>query len=192
MSNKVETPDEPRIEGHNYDGIEELDNALPNWWLNGFYLTILFALVYFAYSISGQSPSLVKEYQHAKNDYEYNQYLNKSPAQLLKEEDLRGFLKEPARIQAGHEIFKTKCVSCHGAQGQGGIGPNLTDGYWIHGGKMTDILNTVTQGVLDKGMPPWGAVLKQDEIYSVVTFVKSLTGTHPPNPKAPQGVLVTE
>jgi cytochrome c oxidase cbb3-type subunit 3 len=184
--------DDQKMEGHSYDGIDELDNSLPRWWLNSFYLTIVFAIIYSLYYLTGEGPTLVKEYERAKSDYEYAQYSHKTTVKTATEEELRAFLKEPARIKAGREIFQSKCVACHGPQGQGGIGPNLTDDYWIHGGKMTEILSVVTQGVLDKGMPPWGSMLKQDELHSVVTFVKSLRGSNPPGAKAPQGVLVKE
>ena len=83
-------------------------------------------------------------------------------------------------------------MACHGAHAQGGIGPNLTDNYSIHGGKMVDIVNTVTNGIQDKGMPAWGPFLKQDEIHSVVSFIKSLHGSHPADAKAPQGDLEKE
>lgn len=181
-----------KIEGHSYDGIDELDNALPTWWLNSFYITIVFALGYFVYYALGDGPSLQKEYEKEKNQYEYAQLSQKAAVKLASEPELRAYLKDGTRVQAGKEIFLSKCVSCHGERGQGGIGPNLTDDYWIHGGKMTEILNVVTNGVLDKGMPPWGPILKQDELYSVVTFVKSLRGTNPPNAKAPQGALFKE
>ncbi len=200
MSNKpndsekssAQSSENQKLEGHTYDGIEELDNSLPVWWLNLFYITIVFAAGYLFYYTIFEGPTLVKEYHHAKNDYEYAQYMNKGAVKLADENELRVFLKDTGRIKAGREIYQAKCSACHGAQGQGGIGPNLTDDYWIHGGKMTDILNVVTNGVLDKGMPPWGPVLKQDEIYSVVTFVKSIRGSNPPNAKAPQGELVKE
>jgi cytochrome c oxidase cbb3-type subunit 3 len=180
------------IEGHDYDGIVELDNSLPRWWLNSFYLTIVFAAGYFTYYTTGDGPTLVTEYEHVKNDYEIVQISKKKNRVLASEEELRAFLKEPLRVKAGQTIFQDKCMTCHGAQGQGGIGPNLTDDYWIHGGKMTDILNTVLNGVLDKGMPPWEPILKQDEIYSVVAYVKSMRGSKPAGAKAPQGELTNQ
>ncbi len=189
---ETKEPEGPKLEGHSYDGIEELDNSLPEWWLNGFYLTILFSIGYVMYYTVGEGPSLRKEYERQQQNYEYAQYQNQASVKLASEEELKGFLKDPARIKVGSQIFQTKCVSCHGPQGQGGIGPNLTDDYWIHGGKMTEILQVVTNGVLDKGMPPWGPLLKQDELYAVVAFVNSLRGSKPPNPKAPQGDLVKE
>lgn len=191
-TDKATEKDDQKLEGHSYDGIEELDNSLPVWWLNGFYLTILFALGYVFYYAVWDGSTLLTEYEHAKTDFEYAQYLKSQKSKLVSEEELRSFLKDSNRIQAGSAVFQAKCITCHGPQGQGGIGPNLTDDYWIHGGKMTQILTVVTNGVSDKGMPPWGSLLKQDEIYSVVAFVKSLRGTNPPNPKAPQGELIQE
>jgi cytochrome c oxidase cbb3-type subunit 3 len=188
-----DSPEEAQIlEGHSYDGIDELDNALPRWWINSFYLTILFAAAYFSYYTLGDGPTLLREHDHTMKAYEISQLIQKGSVSIASEDELKAFLKEAPRIDAGREIFKNRCLACHGAQGQGGIGPNLTDDYWIHGGKMTDILTVVTNGVLDKGMPPWGAILKQDELYSVVTFVKSLRGSNPAGAKAPQGTLVNE
>jgi cytochrome c oxidase cbb3-type subunit 3 len=184
--------EEHRLEGHTYDGIEELDHPLPKWWTNLFYLTIFFSLGYFAYYGTGEGPSLLEEYQQHQHQLELTELAQLAKMKVLTEPELRAFLKEPTRLKNGQGIFQTRCASCHGAEGQGGIGPNLTDEYWIHGGKMTDILQVVTKGVLDKGMPPWGGVLSQDELHSVVAFVKSLKGTHPPNPKAPQGEIFKE
>lgn len=191
-SESSEPKTDQKLEGHSYDGIEELDNSLPAWWLNGFYLTIIFSVGYVFYYAILEGPSLVREYENSRNKYEIAQLSSKAKTSVADESELRSFLKDPNRIQAGQAVFQSKCVSCHGPQGQGGIGPNLTDEYWIHGGKMTEILNVVMNGVLDKGMPPWGPVLKQDEIYSVVTYIKSIRGSNPPNPKPPQGELIKE
>ena len=186
-------PEEGRkISGHNYDGIEELDHSLPRWWINLFYLTIIFAVGYYFYYELGGGPSLNQEYLAAKSEYSYSQLSQKTAVKTATEDELRSFLKAPERIASGRAIFQARCLACHGAAGQGGIGPNLTDDYWVHGGKMTAILNTITNGVLDKGMPPWGPILKQDELYSVATFVKSLRGSNPPGAKAPQGELEKE
>jgi cytochrome c oxidase cbb3-type subunit 3 len=96
-------------------------------------------------------------------------------------------LSDQVQLKAGGEVFAKNCGSCHGSKGEGSIGPNLTDKFWIHGAKLSEIYTTVEKGVLDKGMPPWGPVLKPEELKQVVAFVKSLKGSNPPNPKAPQG-----
>jgi cytochrome c oxidase cbb3-type subunit 3 len=93
-----------------------------------------------------------------------------------------------AAIAAGKETFATNCVPCHGQQGQGIIGPNLTDNYWLHGNTYADIVNTITNGVPDKGMIAWKATLNPEKIRQVAAYVLSLKGTNPPNPKPPQGV----
>jgi cytochrome c oxidase cbb3-type subunit III len=180
------------IEGHEYDGIQELDNPLPMWWLITFLGAIIFA---FIYSI----------HVHTDNHYtihdEYTDNLNKLEAQKQKEPgpeaiDANALLavsKNPSEIEKGKAHFKTLCVSCHGAEGQGGIGPNLTDEYWIHGrGELTDLATVVQGGVLDKGMPAWGPVLKTEGVFQVVSYVHTLKDTHPAGAKAPQGNKVEE
>ena len=181
-----------KVEGHAYDGIEELDNGLPTWWLNGFYLTILFAGLYFGYYTLGSGPGLVDEYNSSREVHEQAIAAKKAASPSLSDEQLIGFSKDPGKMKLGAAVYASKCVSCHGAQGQGGIGPNLTDDYWIHGAKPTQILKTVTEGVLDKGMPPWGAILTSEELPTVVAYVKSLKGTQPAGAKAPQGSLEKE
>ena len=96
--------------------------------------------------------------------------------------------KEPKTLALGRTTFTTNCVACHGPEGGGVIGPNLTDDSWLHGGEPKEILHTVTEGVLPKGMPSWGPVLKPEQMRAVVAYVISVHGSHPANPKAPEGV----
>ena len=193
MANQTEDQDSgKKLTGHVYDGIEELDHSLPRWWVNLFYITIVFSVGYFAYYELGQGPSLLTEYERDKNEVELIAFAKNQSTPQASEGDLRALLKKPETIKSGKEIFLAKCASCHGALGEGGIGPNLTDDYWIHGSKMTEIAKTISEGVLDKGMPPWKAVLKTEELHAVTAFVKSIRGTHPPNSKGPQGELVQE
>ena len=184
MSNDAKKTD------HNYDGIEELDNSLPNWWLGILYGTIVFAAVYLVYYEIGDGPSLKKEYDQEHARLEYQAFESGQGKKEISEADLKAILKNPERIKQGEAVFTSKCFSCHGAHGQGGIGPNLTDDYWIHGGKLTEIARTISNGVADKGMPPWGPLLKEDEIQSLVAFIRSIRGSHPAQAKAPQGDLV--
>jgi cytochrome c oxidase cbb3-type subunit III len=101
-------------------------------------------------------------------------------------------LVSDAKVLAeGKEIFTGKCVACHGALGEGGVGPNLTDEYWLHGGTINDIFKTIKNGVPEKGMISWKATLKPNEIQSVSNYIASLAGTTPPNGKAPQGDKVS-
>jgi len=100
--------------------------------------------------------------------------------------------KDPAKVKAGRELFQVRCIACHGAAGQGIIGPNLTDEYWLHGGKLAEITHTITNGVPDKGMPPWGPVMSSEQIHFVVAYIRSIRGTNPAGAKAPQGELYKE
>lgn len=177
------------IEGHEYDGIKELDNALPGWWINGFYLCILFAGLYWAYYEMGPGPSIKDTLKQETQEMQLAQLAQNGQKKLPSQEELLALFVKPERRKEGHDIFVTKCVACHGDKGQGGIGPNLTDDYWLHGGKLAQIAATITNGVSDKGMPPWGPMLSGEQIKSLAVFVKSLHGTNPPGAKAPQGEL---
>ncbi len=182
-------PDEkrdPLLLDHNYDGIQELDNPLPRWWVYLFVLCCIFAGIYFSYYTFFGGPTLTEELEQ--------KMIALSPKKSdLKIEDFSGILHDPKTIADGKAIFESKCVSCHSPQGQGLIGPNLTDNYWIHGkGKVEDIFVVVRDGVPDKGMMTWGPLLKPEELRAVAVFVHSLKGTNPPNPKEHQGEEVED
>lgn len=185
-----ENPENKKIEGHSYDGIEELDNSLPRWWLLLFFITIFFGVWYFFNYSAGSGRSIQSEYNKDKDQHELAELVRVNSQKPLSDAELKVVCKKPENIKKGQEIFKAKCISCHGALGEGGIGPNLTDDYWIHGAKLSEILKTIREGISDKGMPPWGGMLSQDELHSVLAYVRSLVGTHPPNAKAPQGDLL--
>lgn len=184
MSNK----NEPLLE-HDYDGIQEYDNPLPGWWLATFYGAIIFSVFYVGYYHFG--PGLhpmeelaqnLKEMQAAKNAQ-----IKAEPE--LTEAELLAIFGDSNKQAAGKIIFAEKCASCHMADGGGSIGPNLTDNFWIHGkGTLSDILKVVGDGVAEKGMPPWKAMLKKEELLSAVVYAKSLHGKKPANPKEPQGI----
>lgn len=182
----------PGIEGHVYDEIEELDNSLPKWWLSMFYATIAFSLGYYAYYELGPGPGLVQEYEQERAAMEIAALSKPAAAKVESETELRAMVRDAAVTAAGHAVFVGKCASCHGEKGQGIIGPNLTDDYWIHGGKMTEILTVISAGVAEKGMPPWKPLLTPKELTSVAAYVKSLRGSNPPGAKAPQGQQVAE
>jgi cytochrome c oxidase cbb3-type subunit 3 len=177
------------IAGHDYDGIKELDNRLPRWWLGLFYLTIIFAAVYVVrYHIIDTAPLQEQEYQNemlaAKIKYQNTETAGSSvnASNVTRLTDI-------ASLDAGKQIFEKSCAVCHLPQGQGLVGPNLTDDYWIHGCKIGDLFNTITVGVPDKGMISWKDQLTPLQIQQVASFILSLHGTNPPNPKAPQGDL---
>jgi cytochrome c oxidase cbb3-type subunit 3 len=174
---------------HDYDGIKELNNALPPWWLYGFYFTILFAGVYlYRYHISGSAPLQVEELKIATVQAEKDMALVMASMSNKVDENSIEYKPDVALIDEGKILFAQNCKSCHGDLAQGAsIGPNLTDVYWIHGGGIKDIFKTIKHGVQEKGMIPWGQTLSNKQIAAVATFVKSLQGSNPANAKAPQG-----
>lgn len=178
-----------RLLEHEYDGIKEYDNPLPSWWSWIFVATIVFSLGYWGYYQIGPGPSLIAEYE---------QEMAEQAARLAKlapaagagagEESLRAMTRDAKMMASAKEIFTTRCVPCHGPEGQGIIGPNLTDDYWLHGRTLVDIRKTISDGVIEKGMIPWKDQLKPAEIDAMAAYVATLSGTKPANPKPPQGV----
>ncbi|MFS4456014.1 cbb3-type cytochrome c oxidase N-terminal domain-containing protein [Maribacter sp. 2304DJ31-5] len=179
---------------HNYDGIKELDNKLPPWWVYMFYATIIFGVIY-----------LVRF--HVFNDYDQDQEFEQKMAEAklaveaykLTAKDLVDantvtLLEEPSDISAGRTIFETNCVACHMADGGGGIGPNLTDEYWILGGGIKNVFNTVSEGGRDgKGMVAWKQILKPVEMAQVSSYILTeINGKTPANPKPPEGDIWVE
>ena len=182
-------PKQDQLKDSQYDGIQEYDNDLPKWWLGTFFITIIFAFIYWShYFILGSGPTQEQEYKDlmAEHDKAY-QKAAPAPGSELTDDALLAMLKKSDVVSAGKGVFQQNCIPCHGQAGEGTIGPNLTDDYWIHGGKPINLYNTVTTGVPEKGMISWKTVLKEDQIKSVVAYVMTLKGTNPPNGKAPQG-----
>jgi len=173
---------------HNYDGIKELDNNLPPWWIWGFYASIVFAVIYlFRFEVfngDNQFTELETEYAQAKIDIENY----KKTAKGLVDFNTVELLTEASDIQNGQKIFETNCVACHKADGGGGIGPNLTDEYWILGGGIKNVFKTVSEGGRDgKGMIAWKQSLKPAEIAQVSSYLLQFKGTTPAEPKAAEG-----
>lgn len=181
--------------GHDYDGIRELNNRLPPWWLYGFYLCIIFAVVYlWRFHVSHTGPSSKEEFETsiAKADLRVKEYLKKKGDAV--DENTVTLLTAAEDISAGKAIFTdpSKCPACHGADGGGNaVGPNLTDDYWIYGGNIKDIFKTIKYGT-NKGMRSWKDDLSARQMAQVASYVKSLKGTKPANPKDPQGELYKE
>jgi len=175
---------------HDYDGIKELDNNLPPWWIYLFYATIIFAGVYLVrFEILGadnQEMELKKEMAQAKIDVA--EYMKTAPD--LMDEKTVTLLTEPADLAAGKAIFVANCVVCHRADAGGQIGPNLTDNHWILGGGIKNIFHTLVNGGRDgKGMISWKGTLKPKEMQKVASYVVSLQGSNPKDPKAPDGEI---
>ncbi|SMF05837.1 cbb3-type cytochrome c oxidase N-terminal domain-containing protein [Pseudobacteriovorax antillogorgiicola] len=168
------------------DGIKEYDNPLPSWWVALFWGTIAFAVVYLAYIHGMGGPTLEDELYADRDAYEATmekQASAKSPAG----EDLIAQLKSDAMIAEGKTHYVTNCAPCHGQNGEGLVGPNLTDVFWLHGGSPEDIIKVITDGVPAKGMIAWKTILGPKKIKETTAFILSLQGTNPANPKAPQG-----
>ncbi|WP_111306884.1 cbb3-type cytochrome c oxidase N-terminal domain-containing protein [Confluentibacter sediminis] len=175
---------------HNYDGIKELDNALPPWWLYGFYISIIFAAVYLLrfHVFNGDNQYEELKSDIAKAEKEHEEYLK--TAKDLVDANTVTLLTDAADLNAGKAIFETTCVACHMIDGGGGIGPNLTDKYWIIGGDIKNVFHTISEGGRSgKGMIAWKTQLKPAQIAQVASYVLSLQGTTPANPKEPQGDL---
>lgn len=181
--------DTDKLLASNYDGIQEYDNDLPRWWLALFYATIIFAGAYTAYYELGPglTPVAILEGELKVAAAAKEQQLARNLPEAPSEEKLLQLTKDAAAVAKGQAVYAGKCLACHGPQGQGLVGPNLTDNFWLHGGKLTDNLKTVEDGVLDKGMLAWKSVLPPDELQAVVAYIYTLRGTNPPNPKPPQG-----
>jgi cytochrome c oxidase cbb3-type subunit 3 len=179
--------------GHDYDGIRELDNRLPPWWLYGFYITIIFAGLYlYRYHVAKSAPLSKEELsialEQAAADKE--EYLKKSASNV--DENTVTYLTSPADHEAGQKIFTTICAACHLADGGGSVGPNMTDNYFIHGGGIKDLFKTIKYGYPEKGMKSWKDDYSPTQIAQLASYVKSLVGTKPAKGKEPQGVLYDE
>lgn len=175
---------------HNYDGIKELDNHLPPWWLGMFYGGIAFGIVYLlAYHVWDWAPLQSEEYMAEMVQAEEEVQAYKATLAMSIDENNVELIKDEAELAAAKEIYTAKCVACHGAMGEGGVGPNLTDAYWLHGGDISSIFSTIKYGVPQKGMIAWESQLKPDEMQSLTSYILTFQGTNPPNAKEPQGDL---
>ena len=186
-----QTPIEDEAEiilDHNYDGIKELDNNLPPWWIYGFYASIVFAAVYLLRYHVFSGPSQIDELETELADARIAIETYKKTTKNLVDINTVTQLTEAADLSAGKTIFESNCVACHMADGGGGIGPNLTDPNWILGGDIKSIFKTVSEGGRSgKGMIAWKQQLKPLEIAQVSSYVLTFEGTTPANPKAPEG-----
>jgi cytochrome c oxidase cbb3-type subunit 3 len=178
---KLEPQERDRIRPHVADGISEYDNPLPTWWTGFLYCSVVFSVVYLVvFHMIG--------WQSLEGDYAAARRQEKQPVAAVATPGV----KDPAAIAAGKETFATYCAPCHGAAGEGNIGPNLTDDFWLHGHAPEAVVKTITDGVAEKGMPAWGPVLGPKKVAEAAAFVLTLHGSNPPNPKSPQGEKVSE
>jgi cytochrome c oxidase cbb3-type subunit 3 len=178
---------------HELDGIKEYDNPMPGWLMAIWWGSLIFSAAYLIfYALSFGEGTMEAEYRGATQEavsavdayFEANPLVPPSPAELL------AGAANPAVLEAGRSRFTRTCASCHGEQAQGLIGPNLTDDRWIHGGTVEQIFQSVAKGWPAKGMPPWGRAVKPEELSALVSYVRSIQGSNPPNARAPEGERV--
>jgi cytochrome c oxidase cbb3-type subunit 3 len=174
---------------HVYDGIVEHNNKLPLWWQLTLYGAVVFALVYWYGRRLGAIPSQEQAYKWDVAALRASESEAARKRGAIDDAMLSTLAQDPAIVARGKELFGSMCSPCHRADGGGGIGPNLTDDYWLHGSKPSEIYKTVYEGVAAKGMPTWGPQLGEDRVESAVAFVLSIRGTRVAGGKAPQGSL---
>ena len=178
-----------RIRPYGVDGIHEYDNPMPKWWLWLFYFCIAFAFVYMIQLHILDGESINEEYlRHVAENKAQQEAFEKEQLALEKKSGGVNF-QDANLIASGSEVYSANCAPCHGANGEGVVGPNLTDKYWKNGGHIDDIVKVITVGVPEKGMVPWKDVLGKAKINAVSAYVASLQGKTPDNPKAPEGEL---
>lgn len=173
---------------HDYDEIQELDNPIPAWFNWLFYGSVVFAVVYMLnYHVFKLGKLQDEEYviEMKQADVAKEAYLAKS-GNAIDENNVK-IDKSAAVLDAGKAVYTQNCVACHGQNGEGIVGPNLTDDYWLHGGKIANVFKTIKYGVPEKGMISWEKQLSPKQISDVSNYIESLKGTNPANPKAPQG-----
>jgi cytochrome c oxidase cbb3-type subunit III len=188
---KTRLNDDNMIEGYEYDGITELDNPCPDWLMYIFYFTVFLAVFFLGYHFGSNSKKEILESYMKKLQNAQTQAVEQVPE--VSESELVALLQKPAELTSGEEIFKDKCALCHGEFGEGLIGPNLIDNYWMHGkGKISDIATTIRSGVPDKGMAAWKDRIPEENILQIAAYIKSLKGTQTENAKEPEGELIED
>ncbi|MBY0425585.1 MAG: c-type cytochrome [Cytophagales bacterium] len=175
---------------HDFDGIYELNNPTPPWFMGLFYITIVFGFIYIGvYHVMGDGNIMETEYKEEVLAAEktHEEYMKKF-ANSINEDNVKA-LADAKGLEAGALIYKQNCVACHGEKGEGKVGPNLTDEYWLHGGSIKNIFHTVTEGVPSKGMISWKKQLNPLQVQQVSSYIMTLIGTKPANAKEPQGEI---
>ncbi|KQS27939.1 c-type cytochrome [Dyadobacter sp. Leaf189] len=180
------------IDGHDYDGIQELDNRMPPWLQSLFLGTIVVGVAYAAFYFGGLGDKQLTELDKeiAQAEVEKKAYMEKVGASL--DENTVTQLTEAPVVEQGKAIFQEKCTACHGVDGGGSVGPNLTDAYWLHGSGIKNLFKVIKYGVPEKGMISWEKQLSPTDIQKVASYVLTLKGTKPANPKEPQGEMISD
>lgn len=184
--------EEDILTDHNYDGIQELDNRLPPWWLWGFYISIVFAVVYMIrFHVTGDGMSSHEELQAEYAEWEAEQEAKLQSGAIVKLDPATlEPLTDEASLAYGEQVLNGVCSSCHNPGGAGSSSaPNLTDEYWLHGGSLENVFTTIKEGVPGTAMAPWGKSFTDEKIHKIASYVLSLQGSNPPNAKEPEGEL---
>lgn len=179
---------------HDIDGIREYDNPMPGWLMAIWWGSLIFAAGYLMfYALSFGEGTMDAEYKAQTTEAvgEIQTYFDAHPLVPPSPAELLSNVNNAAIVGAGESRFARSCAPCHGAQAQGLIGPNLTDDHWLLGGSVEQIFQTVAKGSPAKGMPPWGRALSPEELSALVSYIRSLQGSHPPNGRAPEGTVFT-
>lgn len=175
---------------HEYDGIQEYDNPLPKWWTWSFALSAVFAAGYFFHYHLGIGDSVHDDYRAEVRAFEEEEEKRLMAMGEVTEDSLAQLAQNTATLEKGQAAYTTHCKQCHADQGEGSIGPNLTDDHWIHGdGSLMSIYGTVEGGVVAKGMPAWGSTLSPGDLRAVVAYLGSIRNTNVPG-KKPEGTPV--
>ncbi len=180
-----------RFTGHEYDGIREYDNPMPRWWTAMFWASFFFCLGYaFWYSLTGNGLGMLEEYE-ADVQEARAKAAGLALAEPVTEDSLAKLALDASMMAGAAQVYAQRCAACHADQGQGLIGPNLTDAHWLHGdGSFAAIYGVVSEGVPAKGMPAWNKQLTPDELRQVSAFIGSLRGKNLPG-KAAEGALIS-
>ncbi len=186
---KILDDEKDKLMDHEYDGIRELDNHMPVWWVWLFYFTIGWGFLYLLYyQFTDVAPD-----QHEQYELEMAAAAEKYGLENSGQEGITTisweFEMDVASIENGKSVFMSTnnlCFTCHGNAGEGIVGPNLTDEFWIHGCSAEELATSITSGFMDKGMMPYGsnAPISNENMTDLISYIASIQGTNPPNPKA--------
>ncbi|HMO03634.1 MAG TPA: cbb3-type cytochrome c oxidase N-terminal domain-containing protein [Kiritimatiellia bacterium] len=182
---------DPLLMDHDADGITELDNNLPQWWVWLFVLTCVWAAGYLVYFHLMDGPGQIARYEQemaaAATSIAAATPAPAAPGEAAPAAAADEPSTDEAILAQGKDLYIKNCLVCHAPDGGGLIGPNMTDDFYIHGPLFSDSVRIINEGVVAKGMIPWKGVLKPDEIHAVASYIFTLRGTTPAAPKAPEG-----
>lgn len=188
MANNNDSEENVPLRPFEADGIQELDNNLPSWWVGLFVFCTIFGFLYMVYVHLLGGPTIEKEYIASMNAALVSPPSSSGGSSTDEPTDLNALLGNAGAAASGKEAYVGNCAPCHGQNGEGLIGPNLTDKFWIHGGKPEQIYASVFTGYADKGMPGWGSILGEKKVRHITVYLIGLIGTNPAGAKAAQGI----